>query len=85
MTSAQATALKDLRIAIAGDLHGAWGDADGDRIYTSFVGDTQKGVNTIIGGTGKYAGWTGSGPWACYDLGANGSNRCKQSINYTKP
>jgi hypothetical protein len=63
----------------------AWGDADGDRLYTSFSGDTQKGVNTIIGGTGKYVGWTGSGPWACYDIGSNGANRCNQSLNYTKP
>tara|TARA_B110000238_G_C16122643_1_gene437827 strand:- start:1890 stop:2432 length:543 start_codon:yes stop_codon:yes gene_type:complete len=63
----------------------AWADSDGDRLYTSFSGDTQKGINTIIGGTGKYTDMKGSGPWACYDLGTNGSNRCEQSINYTLP
>ena len=34
----------------------AWADSDGDRLFTSFVGDTQKGVNTIIGGTGNANG-----------------------------
>jgi hypothetical protein len=63
----------------------AWADSDGDRLFTSFVGDTQKGVNTIIGGTGKYTGWTGTGPWACTDTGVNGSNYCNQTLNYTKP
>ena len=52
---------------------------------SQFVGDTQKGVNTIIGGTGKYTGWTGTGPWACTDTGVNGSNYCNQTLNSTNP
>ena len=61
-----------------------WSDADGDHIFTSFVGDTTKGTNTITGGTGKYTGITGSGPWACKDF-PSGANSCKQSLSYKLP
>ena len=57
---------------------------DGDRLFTSFNGSLYEGENIIIGGTGKYSGMTGSGPWACEDLGNNGSSRCWQTINYNK-
>ena len=57
------------------------GDEAGDMIFTSFTGDTAKGTNTITGGTGKFAGWTGSGPWACEDLGKFGSSSCRQTLN----
>ncbi|MBF86803.1 MAG: hypothetical protein CMJ14_02255 [Pelagibacterales bacterium] len=62
----------------------SWSDNDGDRLFTSFNGSLYEGENIIIGGTGKYSGMTGSGPWACEDLGNNGSSRCWQTINYKK-
>ncbi len=63
----------------------SFGDEAGDMIFTSFTGDTAKGTNTITGGTGKYAGITGSGPWECKDIGKNGENVCKQSLTYKLP
>ena len=53
-------------------------------IFTSFVGDTIQGTNTITGGTGKYIGISGSGPWVCKDF-PNGASSCKQSLNYKLP
>ena len=66
-----------------------FGDQDGDRIFTSFTGDVaaNKGINTIVGGTGKYAGITGSGPWEC-DASApadTGGFNCRQSLAYELP
>ena len=63
----------------------AWSDNDGDRLFTEFSGSLYVGENIITGGTGKFAGWTGSGPWACEDLGKNGSSSCRQTLNYIKP
>ena len=66
----------------------AFGDADGDRIFTDFHGKVglpngyDEGTNVIAGGTGKYAGITGSGPWKCKGSGANGGAQCKQSLDY---
>ena len=43
-------------------------------------------LNRIItGGTGKYAGITGSGPWKCTDVGKAGENFCNQSLTYQLP
>ena len=63
----------------------SFGDESGDMIFTSFTGDTIKGTNIITGGTGKYAGITGSGPWECKDLGKRGENLCNQSLTYELP
>ncbi len=68
----------------------AFGDADGDRIFTSFTGnvgvpDGDEGTNVIAGGTGKYAGITGSGPWKCNYAGTNGELHCKQRLDYELP
>ena len=66
-----------------------FGDKDGDRIYTSFTGDLSigSGINTIIGGSGKYAGISGSGPWECDFPGVadNGAFNCRQSLTYKLP
>jgi hypothetical protein len=63
-----------------------FGDKDGDRIFTSFTGDlaVDAGINTIIGGSGKYKGITGSGPWECDGAAAgdNGAFNCRQSLTY---
>ncbi len=68
----------------------AFGDADGDRIFTDWTGKAgvpggNEGTNVIAGGTGKYAGITGSGPWKCNPAGANGGFRCAQRLDYKLP
>ena len=68
----------------------SFGDQDGDRIFTTWTGNaaTNQGENTIMGGTGKYAGITGSGPWHCFGPTAaeeNGAFNCNQSLTYELP
>ena len=69
----------------------AFGDADGDRIFTTFTGEVglpsgyDEGTNVISGGTGKYAGITGSGPWKCKNVGAGGGIQCAQRLDYKLP
>ena len=64
----------------------AFGDADGDRIFTDWTGtispDGAEGVNEIVGGTGKFAGIQGRGPWKCKASGANGELQCAQRFDY---
>jgi hypothetical protein len=53
-------------------------DSDGDKIFSTFdtrdldksQPDMSCGTHTITGGTGKYAGITGSEPFACNSLPA---------------
>ena len=70
---------------IKGDVVGkcSWSDADGDNLYTSFEGNAanKKGTSYITGGTGKYAGITGQGPWVCSGA-AGGESMCNQSLTY---
>ena len=69
----------------------AFGDADGDRIFTQFTGNVglpngyDEGTNVIAGGTGKYTGIQGSGPWKCKSAGANGESQCAQRLDYRLP
>ena len=69
----------------------SFGDADGDRIFTQFTGKVglpngyDEGTNVISGGTGKYAGISGSGPWKCKGVGSNGGLQCAQRLNYRLP
>lgn len=67
----------------------AFGDADGDRLFTDWYGTQSpgggEGVNEIVGGTGKYAGIEGSGPWKCKDAGPNGQLFCTQRFDYRLP
>src|SRR5258708_6591215 len=67
----------------------AFGDADGDRIFTNFTGNLSpegdSGTNEIAGGTGKYAGIQGSGPWKCKGAGNNGELQCAQRLDYRLP
>ena len=69
----------------------AFGDADGDRIFTEFTGNLglpngyDEGTNVMSGGTGKYAGIQGSGPWKCKSAGANGESQCAQRLDYRLP
>lgn len=67
----------------------AFGDADGDRIFTDFTGsigsDGANGTNVISGGTGKYSGASGNGPWKCKFPGSNGELQCAQRLDYRLP
>jgi hypothetical protein len=67
----------------------AFGDPDGDRVFTDFTGtfgpDGANGTNEITGGTGKYAGIQGSGPWKCKMSGGNGELQCAQRLDYRLP
>lgn len=69
----------------------SFGDADGDRIFTEFTGKVglpngyDEGTNVIFGGTGKYAGISGSGPWKCKGVGNNGGLQCVQQLHYKLP
>ncbi len=71
----------------------AFGDTDGDRIFTEFTGNFVpgagggggNGTNEIAGGTGKYTGIQGSGPWKCKPSGANGEIQCAQRLDYRLP
>jgi hypothetical protein len=69
----------------------SFGDADGDRIFTEFTGKLglpngyDEGTNVIAGGTGKYAGITGRGPWKCKTVGGNGAIQCAQRLDYRLP
>lgn len=67
----------------------AFGDVDGDRIFTDWSGmvtpDGNSGSNVITGGTGKYAGIRGDGPWKCKDIGQSGAVSCEQILNYQLP
>lgn len=69
----------------------AFGDADGDRIFTEFTGKLglpngyDEGTNVISGGTGKYAGITGRGPWKCKLVGNNAAIQCAQRLDYRLP
>jgi hypothetical protein len=67
----------------------AFGDADGDRIFTDWhgnaVADGTEGTNNIVSGTGKYAGIQGSGPWKCRNAGPSGDLSCTQRLDYRLP
>lgn len=71
----------------AGPLKGfcAFGDADGDRIYTEFTGEGTSGTNVIVGGTGKYTGITGRGPWNTLPRGSHGGLATYQRLDYRLP
>ena len=65
-------------------------DADGDRIFTDYTGEPAPegggdGINKIVGGTGKYAGISGSGPWRCRLAGPGGELQCAQRLDYKLP
>src|SRR3989454_11854851 len=68
----------------------AWGDADGDKIFTDYSGTVPKpgevsGMNRITGGTGKFAGVQGTAPFQCQDLNTSGQFTCKQQFEYRLP
>jgi len=69
----------------------AFGDAEGDRLFTDWQGGPAKdgegteGINTIVGGTGKYAGIQGTGSWKSKDVGPNGQHVTMQRFEYRLP
>ena len=69
----------------------AWSDADGDKIFTESNNATgtpdgwASGVNEIIGGTGKYTGIQGKGPWKTRYPSRNGESWSMQQLDYRLP
>ena len=63
----------------------AFGDADGDRLFTDWRGVGTEGINNIAGGTGKYAGIQGNGTWKSRDTGPNGQHVTTQRFEYRLP
>lgn len=63
----------------------AFSDPDGDRIFTDFSGEGGSGTNVIVGGTGKYAGITGGGPWNSTPRGNHGGLSTTQRLDYRLP
>jgi hypothetical protein len=68
----------------------AWGDADGDKIFTDWSGmlkadGTFDGMNQITGGTGKFTGVQGKAPFHCKALNASGQWTCTQQFEYRLP
>lgn len=67
----------------------AWGDSDGDKIFTEWTGkETEggplEGLNTITGGTGKFAGVKGKAPFQCKNINpAPGQVVCTQQFEYS--
>ena len=73
----------------AGTLQGAcaWGDSDGDKIFTSYVGKVSasgalEGMNNITGGTGKFDGIQGKAPFQCQFLNDQSQAMCTQQFEY---
>ncbi len=67
-----------------------FGDADGDRFFVQYTGDyssngASEGINQIIGGTGKYLGIQGKGPFKCKPAGVGGELPCTEKFDYQLP
>jgi hypothetical protein len=65
----------------------SWGDADGDKIYTSWTGKISPsgaldGMNQITGGTGKFNGIQGHAPFQCRFLNDKSQVTCTQQFEY---
>jgi hypothetical protein len=65
----------------------AWGDADGDKIFSEFTGKGTAtgagGMITLTGGSGKFAGIQGNAQWQCKTLNASqGLLACTQQFEY---
>jgi len=65
-------------------------DVDGDKIFADFSGvsgaDGQaEGTNEITGGTGKYEGIRGRGPYHCRWVSARGHLSCTERFDYRIP
>jgi hypothetical protein len=66
----------------------AWGDANGDKIFTSYSGKVSpsgsfEGMNKITGGTGKFNGIQGQAPFQCRALNDKGQYTCTQEFSYS--
>jgi hypothetical protein len=74
----------------AGPVQGdcAWGDSDGDKFYVNYSGKIAAsgvldGLNKITGGTGKFNGIQGQGPFHCTALNDKGQYICTQQFDYS--
>lgn len=63
-------------------------DKNGDEIFIQYGGTSSKegewnGTDDIIGGTGKYKGIQGSGPYSCTNSDKEGEFPCTAKIEYS--
>jgi ketosteroid isomerase-like protein len=59
--------------------------ADGQITVEGPYYDAGDSVAAVTGGTGKYNGITGRGPWKCKTVGGNGGIQCAQRLDYRLP
>ena len=57
-------------------------DKDGDKIFMTYEGP-ESGPVALIGGTGKYAGVTGSGTWTVTDAPGNTPSQFLFTLDYS--
>ena len=65
-----------------------WGEANGDKIFTSYSGKFSssgsfEGMNKITSGTGKFNGIQGEVPFQCRALNDKGQYTCTQEFHYS--
>lgn len=68
----------------------AYEDQEGDKLFIQYSGNSGKegewnGVDEIIGGTGKFVGAKGSGPYSCANTHKEGEFPCTTKLEYRLP
>lgn len=62
-------------------------DKNGDKLFIQYTGDSNsegewKGIDSIIGGTGKFEGAKGNGPYSCSSTHKEGEFPCTSKLSY---
>jgi hypothetical protein len=65
-------------------------DKEGDKLFIQYSGNSSgegawEGIDTIIGGTGKFEGAQGSGPYTCTSTDKKGEFPCTTKLEYRLP
>ena len=65
-------------------------DKEGDKLFIQYAGNSNgagewAGTDDIIGGTGKFEGAKGSGPYACSGTHKEGEFPCTSKLHYQLP
>lgn len=65
-------------------------DKEGDKLFIQYSGNSNnegewEGTDEIIGGTGKFEGTQGSGPYACNNTHKEGEFPCTTKLEYRLP
>ena len=62
-------------------------DKNGDKLFIQYAGDSNsegewEGIDNVIGGTGKFEGAKGSGPYTCSNTHKEGDFPCTTKLTY---